>query len=312
MSKAGAVEPGAIQPIGFLVALSSDWMISHVSANITAFADKPIDGIIGHHVNSLFCPDAVHSLRNRLALLRGADSIERLFRCALFGDERVYDLALHMSEDQVIVEAAPSTEQPYGDATGTVRGMFARLDQICDMAGFYNEAARQTRALTGFDRVMIVRLSAEGSDDVVAESVRSGIGQSLRLPPNGSGVERALGKRRPLRVITDVEAIPVPIVPPLDEHDTPLDLSLSVLRAASPIHVESLRAIGVNASMSISIEIDGDQWGLIACHHASPRCPSFERRSVAELFAQMFAMRLEVRELKEMLETERRARAGSD
>ena len=306
---------GAIQPIGFLVALSSDWMISRVSANIEQFVGKPIDDLLGHHVNTLFCPDAVHALRNRLALLRGSDAIERLFRCALLGDQRVFDIALHMSEGRVIVEAEPSTEQHYGDATGTVRAMIGRLDTARDMPAFFNEGARQVRALTGFDRVMIYRFAPDGSGEVVAESARSGIGSFLGLhyPPTDIPRQaRDLYKRSLLRVITDIEAVPVRIVPTLDEHGQPLDLSLSVLRSVSPIHIEYLRNMGVRASMSISIIVEGDLWGLVACHHYSPRCPSFERRSVAELFAQMLSMRIEVRERKEVVEYERRARDISD
>ena len=306
---------GAIQPVGFLVALSSDWMISRVSANVEQFVGKPIDELLGHHINTLFSPDAVHSLRNRLALLRGSDAIERLFRCALLGDQRVFDIALHMSEGRVIVEAEPSTEHHYGDATGTIRGMIGRLDTAHDMPAFFNEGARQVRALTGFDRVMIYRFAPDGSGEVVAESARSGIGSFLGLhyPPTDIPRQaRELYKRSLLRVITDIEAAPVSIVPTLDEHGQPLDLSLSVLRSVSPIHIEYLRNMGVRASMSISILVEGELWGLVACHHYSPRCPSFERRSVAELFAQMFAMRLEVRERKEIVEYERRARDISD
>jgi light-regulated signal transduction histidine kinase (bacteriophytochrome) len=306
-----AVDPGAIQPIGFLIALSSDWMISRVSANITDFVGKPIDEIIGYHVNSLLCPDAVHALRNRLALLRGPNAIERLVRCALLADERMFDVALHMSEGCVIVEAEPSSEQPYGDVTGTVRGMIGRLDEARDMPQFFDEGARQVRALTGFDRVTISRFAADGSGEVVAESARSGIDNLLgsAFPPSDlPEQEREFDKRSLLRVITDIEAVPVPIVPTLDEHGKPLDLTLSVLRSVSPSHVETLRTMGVRASMSISIVVEGEPWGLIAGHHCSPRCPSFERRSVAELFAQMFSMRLEIRELREIIEHERRER----
>ena len=306
---------GAIQPIGILIALSSDWMISRVSANITAYIDKPIDEIIGHHVNSLLSPDVVHALRNRLALLRGADSLERLFHCALLDDERMFDIALHMSEGRVIVEAEPSPEHHLGDATGTVRSMIGRLDQARDMTGFYTEGARQVRALTGYDRVMIYRFSPSGSGEVVAESMKSGIGSFLGLNYPASDIPkqaRELYKRSLLRVITDTEAVPVPIVPTLDEHGQPLDLSLSVLRSVSPIHIEYLRNMGVRASMSLSIVVEGELWGLVACHHYSPRCPSFERRSIAELFAQMLSMRLEVRERKEMVDYERRARDISD
>ncbi|WP_309612021.1 HWE histidine kinase domain-containing protein [Sphingomonas sp.] len=306
---------GAIQPIGFLIALSSDWMISRLSANINQFVAKPTDEIIGHHVNSLLCPDAVHALRNRMALLRGPDGLERMFRCALLGDDRMFDVALHMSEGRVIIEGEPSTEHHYGDATGTVRGMIGRLDQARDMPGFFNEGARQVRALTGFDRVMIYRFSPDGSGEVVSESAKSGIGSFLGLHYPATDIPkqaRELYKRSLLRVITDIDATPVPILPTLDEHGQPLDLSLSVLRSVSPMHIEYLRNMGVRASMSISIVVEGELWGLIACHHYSPRCPSFERRSVAELFAQMFAMRIEVRERKETVEYERRARDVCD
>ena len=115
-----------------------------------------------------------------------------------------------------------------------------------------------------------------------------------------------------LRVISRVDAIPVPIIPAAGRDRQPLDLSLSILRSVSPIHIEYLKNMGVGASMSISIIVDDALWGLFACHHYSPLCPSFERRSVCELFAQMFSMRLESRERKELIEFERRARDISD
>ncbi|MFN2473593.1 MAG: GAF domain-containing protein [Sphingomicrobium sp.] len=303
--------PGAIQPIGFLVALSRDWTIACVSANIAQFVGKQPDTLIGHSVNDLFCPDAVHSLRNRLALLRNRDSMERMFRCALLGNARLFDIALHMSGGHVIVEGEPSTEHHYGDATGTVRGMIGRADQTRTMATFLNEGTRQVRALTGFERVMIARFAPDGSSEVVAESAKSGIASFLGLlrPPGDISAEtREVYKRCLLRVVTDIEAPPVQIVPAGRQSRDAADLSLSVLRAASPTLIESLRSMGGRASMTIALIVGGELWGLIVCHHQAPRCPSFERRSVAELFAQMFAMRLETRELRQTLEEERRAR----
>lgn len=46
----------------------------------------------------------------------------------------------------------------------------------------------------------------------------------------------------------------------------PLDLSHSYLRAMSPIHLKYLGNMGVRSSMSISVVINGELWGLIACH----------------------------------------------
>lgn len=306
---------GRIQPIGFLVVLTSDWLVARVSANIGEFLAVDAEAVLGRAATEIFSGDAIHAMRNRLALLRGAEAVERVFRIKLDETGKRFDVAIHMSGSFVIIEAEPSTEHEYGDATGTVRGMLSRLDSAPDEDGFFNEGARQVRALTGFDRVMIYRFDSDGSGEVIAESARSGIGSFLGLHYPASDIPRQareLYKRNLLRVITDIEAAPVPIVPELDEHGQPLDLSLSVLRSVSPIHIEYLRNMGVRASMSISIIVNNDLWGLIACHHYAPRCPSFERRSVAELFSQLFSMRIENRERQKLVDYERRARDISD
>ena len=53
--------------------------------------------------------------------------------------------------------------------------------------------------------------------------------------------------------------------------------------------------MGVAASMSISIIIDNKLWGLIACHHMSPRFLPFRLRVVFELFSQMASFQLQTK-----------------
>jgi hypothetical protein len=68
----------------------------------------------------------------------------------------------------------------------------------------------------------------------------------------------------------------------------PLDLSHSSLRSVSPIHVEYLSHMGVTASMSVSLVVEGELWGLVACHHYSgPHRPPLDARSAAEFLAQV-------------------------
>jgi light-regulated signal transduction histidine kinase (bacteriophytochrome) len=305
---------GAIQPIGFLIALTSDWLVARVSANVGEFIDRRPQDLFGRSLDTVFSKKAVHDLRNRAAMLRGPDAVERLFDCALIDGASTFDVALHFSGGNLVIEAEPSSGE-HGDATGIVRSMMARLDQAADIASFYREGARQVRSLIGFDRVMVYRFAPDGSGEVVAEACRSGIGRFIGLHYPASDIPqqaRELYKRNLLRVITDVDAAPVPILPQRDENGQPLDLSLSMLRSVSPIHIEYLKNMGVGASLSISIMVEGRLWGLFACHHYSPLCPTFERRSVSELFAQMFSMRLESRERKDTVEFERRARDISD
>lgn len=295
-SQPGAV--GAIQPIGFLLTLSNDWRISRASANIGDYLDVAPEALIGEPVTSLFNASAVHSLRNRLALLRGPFATERLFSIPLTDGPAHYDVALHMSGEQAVIEAEPNHEHHHDrESTGTVRGMIAQLGEVETMAGFFEEAARQMRALTGYDRVTIHRFAAGGDDEVVGEVLRSAIGSAMgrHLPISGEA------PRSLLRLVADIDAVPVPIVPGQVRRGKPADLSRAVLRAASPEDVELLRSIGVRAALSIAIVIGGRTWGVIACHHHAPCCPSFERRSAAEWFAIMLAMQIEIRELKARL-----------
>jgi len=71
----------------------------------------------------------------------------------------------------------------------------------------------------------------------------------------------------------DQEPIHIPgaVPAPGAERDRPLDLTHSTLRSVSPIHIEYLRNMGVAASMSVSLVHDSMLWGLIACHHYTPR-----------------------------------------
>ena len=306
--------PGAIQPIGFLVALTADWQVARVSANIGDFLDQPPEAMVGALIQDLFTPKAVHDLRNRVAMLGGRDAVERLFSCVLVDGGPAFDVAVHVSAGEVVIEAEPASGE-HGDASGAVRSMMSRLDQAADFPAFYREGARQVRALLGYDRVMVYRFAEDGSGEVVAEAARSGIGRfmGLRYPATDIPAQaRELYRRNLLRLITDVNAVPVPIIPARNQDGRPLDLSLSTLRSVSPIHIEYLKNMGVGASLSISIIVDGKLWGLFACHHYAARRPTFERRSVSELFAQMFSMRLESRERKETVEYERRARDISD
>jgi light-regulated signal transduction histidine kinase (bacteriophytochrome) len=59
-----------------------------------------------------------------------------------------------------------------------------------------------------------------------------------------------------------------------------------------PCHITYLQNIGVKASMSFSINVDGRLWGLFACHHYAPRRVSYDQRVVCEQTAMMFIYRL--------------------
>jgi diguanylate cyclase (GGDEF)-like protein len=101
-----------------------------------------------------------------------------------------------------------------------------------------------------------------------------------------------------IRVIPDANYRPVPILalPEVGGADL-IDLSMSVLRSVSPFHLRYMQNMGVRASLTISLVIDNQLWGLIACHHNSPRRVGHLQRLAYEALGQQLAVRLRAAEL---------------
>ena len=307
---------GAIQPFGFLIAVSTpDWFVQRVSANIGQWLGRPPAELLERSVLQFLRADAIHTLRNQLHIVNMTATTARVFSLAIDDSERRFDVAIHSVDSLAVMEFEPSMADASINASSLVRAMMSRAQSMREPHSLSRVAARELRALTGFDRVMVYRFAHDGSGEVIAESASSGRESFLGLHYPASDIPRQariLYERNWLRIIPDVDAPPCPIEPQLDSQGQPLDLSQSVLRSVSPIHIEYLRNMGVRASMSVSILRDGRLWGLFACHHYRPLHVSFERRTAAELFGQMFSLLMENREREVETSYENRARELHD
>ncbi len=305
---------GAVQSFGFLIAVSMDWVVARVSANATDFLDAGVDTLLGSPLSDFLGAEILHTLRGMTQGLRGADSVERAFGVPLLASHVNFDIAMYISDQLIVIEAEPS-EREQINAIAIVRSMIGRLQATQGMDALLREAVRQLRVLTGFDRVMTYRFDHDGSGEVVTEALSSSLEpyKGLRYPASDIPKQaRALYLRNGLRLIHDTTDFGSRIVPQVDPSGRPLDLSMSVLRSVSPIHLEYLSNMGVRASMSVSIIVSGKLWGLFACHHMEPRRISFERRTAAELFGEMFSWLLDARERDLLSAYEDRARGLHD
>src|SRR5690606_1491593 len=119
--------------------------------------------------------------------------------------------------------------------------------------------------LTGFDRALIYRFDADWNGYVVGEAKQPDMESYLNLHYLASDIPaqaRRLYEKNWLRLIPNVNYSPAPLVPGLNPRSNqPTDLSFAVLRSVSPVHLEYLRNMGVQASMSISIMKDNTLWG---------------------------------------------------
>ncbi len=304
---------GGIQPFGCLLALSSDWQVRHASANLADYLGVPAAEALGAPARSLLCPDAIRGIGGRLERLTYDDAQERLFGLPLKDGGAPFDILLHrVPGSSLVIEAEPTNHGASLDVAAQVRAMLADVQQAEAPAEFFERATRSMRALTGFDRVMLYRFDGTGAGEVVAEAAQNGLEPFLGLHYPASDIPqqaRLLYRRNWLRIIGDVNRPACPILAARAVGGQVLDLSMSMLRSVSPIHIEYLQNMGVAASLSASILISGKLWGLFACHHMTPRHLSAERRTAAELFAQMFSLLLENRERSAEMALESRARA---
>ncbi|RPF71083.1 HWE histidine kinase domain-containing protein [Aurantiacibacter spongiae] len=288
---------GLIQDFGALIAVTSDWNVAFKSRNCHEVLGlrKPVE--IGDRLADHFSAAALESLRRHAGDAGKLGVVERLFGIDLDESGRPFDIAVHSTGPYNIIEIEPSDTGAGIEYTAALRPMVERLQHTTSAKDLCEEAATQLKRFLGFDRVMVYKFHPDESGEVIAEARESHLDTflSLRYPKTDIPQQaRRLYRTNLFRIISDVNAEPVPLEPRTALGGDPLDLSKSTLRAVSPIHIEYLQNMGVGASLSISIIVEGKLWGLFACHHYSARRLPFKQRTAAELFSQLFSLQLEI------------------
>lgn len=286
----------AVQPFGGLIKLNSDWRIGHRSHNCADILGIDSSPSVGTDLADVFTPAAMEALKSALVRLASSDETERLFGVELVAGSGLFDCAIHAVNERIVVEFEPHDECEFVNHISLIAPMVAQLDAIRQIGPLCTKAASMVRQMLGYDRVMVYRFHADESGEVIAEDAREDLEPYLGLRYPKSDIPqqaRDLFRRNRVRVIADVEAAPSPIDPPVAFGNRPLDMSMSVLRAHSQMHLKYLTNMGVKATLTLAIVRQGKLWGMISCHHMEPKLPSFSLRTVAESFAQMFSLILD-------------------
>lgn len=279
----GAAQAGAeelhIQPDGFLVELTLDWIVKRASENVHRFLGQSHVSLIEEPLSRFVQAQPLHDLRNLFSRLSGTTGVARAYQARLTDDGRRFDLAFQLSDGRVLLEGVASPDEGLGEKIGSVVGLAdglagAGADRLPELA------ARRMRALTGFDSVTFVPASGEAC----AESRRPGISAQRR-----SAALLRPGERS--RLIADVRGEPVPIFPRSERDMAP---RAALLRSPRAAERGQLLADGIAATMRVPVRLDGVLMGSFECDHCSAMKPRLELHAAAELFAQMFAMRLRI------------------
>lgn len=309
--------PGSIQAHGILLAFDPvTGALSHASANAAGFLAISGTDLAKATMKSVLGATLTGELTSAIAAARGSAVIlVRQLGKKLKGHAGKFNVSAHEYSGRCIVEIEPADAIPGRAPLELVRAILTKLQQTRTLQELCGQTVEQLRGLMGFDRVMIYRFLHDGTGQVIAEAKQPEQETllSLRYPASDIPKQaRELYKRNWVRLIADVGSPTVPLTAVSPQDSGPLDLSHAELRSVSPIHIEYLTNMGVGASMSISIVVGGELWGLIACHHKEPRKVPANERAAAELIGQVFSLQIQTVEGIEAYVTMRAARALLD
>ena len=290
--------PGAIQPHAVLVAADLDTLnVVACSGNVRDALDRDP---LGLDLASLLGAGLAERIRETLqgdGVDPGRTLRQRLVLPAT--DGLPVEVVAHRNGDRIIVELelAPAHPEDFRSASQLDTELaIGRLRGAATLEDAAAVVARETRALTGFDCILVYRFDPDWNGAAIAEDkdpawTRSLLG--LHFPASDIPAQaRALYTRSKSRFVIDRDYVPVPLVATPTTANAPIDLTFAQARSLSPIHLEYQRNLGVNGSMSISILVEGRLWGLMIGHHRRPHYVAPETRAAATVLADAFAMRV--------------------
>ncbi len=288
--------PSAIQSHGVLLTFSeADLTILQISQNSAELLGRPPEAFLGQPLAVLLLPSDIEAVQN--CLKAEFDTVNPLrLLLSVDGQPQPFEGIVHRSDGVVVLELESAIEQPpvsFFDFYKSVKLPINQLQRTQSLAELSQQAVTIVRTITGCDRVMLYRFHSDGSGHVIAENKHDDTESFLGLHYPATDIPqqaRELYRLNLLRIIPDALSDRVALQPDLNPvTGRPIDLSLAVLRSVSPLHTEYLANMGVRASMSVSLLRDGQLWGLIACHHRSPRRLSYETRTICEFLAQVIS-----------------------
>ena len=297
-----------IQPQGVLLVLKEpELTILQISNNTLELFNIPAQKLLNQNLSYFLNQNQINKIRKSLENNPDLKTVNPIKLSVETKDKSlVLDGIIHRSENFLILELEPAISEQsisFLNFYHSVREAASKIQTADNLNNLFQVIVEEVRKITGFDRVIVYKFDSQGNGAVIAEDkiefLEPLLGlnyPSLDIPSQA----RKLFTINWLRLIADVSSKAVEILPsnnPITNHS--LDLTYSVLRSVSPCHIKYLKNMGVTASMSISLIKNQKLWGLITCHHNSPKYLPYELRAACEFLGQTISLELAYKEKNE-------------
>ena len=295
---------GQIQPHGVLLVVREPQLeILQLSENTQDLLGFDAKSAIGQDLSLFFAEVQLKKLKACL-LNENLKTVNPIKLSVEKADKSLeFDCILHRGEGVLIVELELATTQENLSVFSfyhSVRSTVSQIQSAKNLKELCQLTVEEVRRISGFDRVMVYQFNPEGNGAIIAEEKVESLSPFLGLNYPKSDIPkqaRQLYLLNWLRLIPDINYQPVPLVSANNPvTNQPLDLSLSVLRSVSPVHIEYLQNMGVAATISISLIKDQKLWGLIVGHNYTPKHLNYEVRAACEFIGQVMSLELQSKE----------------
>lgn len=284
-----------IQPHGVFFRIDpDDFIILAASKNLSEYLAFDVQEVLGEPVATVLDNQSVEYLRQ----LYQESVIEREhFR--LETNDRTFLVSVYPVGETMGLEL-----EPHEEPSQTSTELFFRQETVLkrvkgseSKSELFDTLAGVCQVTLGYDRVIVLEFEHEGHGHVVAESKNKDMDSYLDqyfpasdIPEPARRIYRQIG----LRYIPQSEYEPVPVVGTggeLSRDD--LDLTYSSLRNVPLIHRQYMQNMNVGASISVSLMVDDQLWGLITAHNRGSGFVNWHSRYATQMIGQYASAEIE-------------------
>ena len=212
------------------------------------------------------------------------------------------DAIVHQSYDTLILEIERAGAEragvfQVGHINNTVQSLIDALPYASSALECCEIAVERLFELTKFGRVLAYRFDHNDHGEVLSEKARDDCIRYLGHWFPASDIPsqaRALYVQNRFRLIANASQPTSMLIPSMHPHTgAPTDLTFAGLRAVSPVHIEYMKNMGTDASMSISLVVRGRLWGMISCHDVTPQYVPYDTKLACQNIGQLVSLHLE-------------------
>jgi light-regulated signal transduction histidine kinase (bacteriophytochrome) len=283
--------------------------VTHASANLATILGRPAEAVLGRPLEEAIGAAALRAVLNAMS---SDDAEPGRVHPLPVTDDGMFVLCANRSGHHICIDIEPvSPDTGQGPPIILAQSVLQTFRHATTRGELCALAVRGLKAITRYDRVMAYRFHEDGHGEVIAEAREESLEPFLGLHYPASDVPpqaRRLYLRQSVGSIADASYQAVPLlIDSASDDGTPLDLTHSALRSASPIHREYMRNMNTAASLTIGLprrqrpegketgphdRDASDLWGMLVCHHATPRISGPAVRAVAGMIGQVVSLLL--------------------